>query len=218
MAQIFDKNVDLGLRAIGVLAPGGLITLLFAIGYWASPKYTDVGYRPEQPVPFSHALHAGELGMDCRYCHHTAERAAMAAIPATETCMNCHKFVRKDSGRLAPVRESEATGVGIPWTRVHMLPDYANFDHSAHLAAGVGCSSCHGRIDQMAVVAQAEPISMSWCLNCHRGFEQNLRPLDQITNMAWDPATADYDPHTDPNRTRKASELKPPQHCSGCHR
>lgn len=218
MAQIFDKNVDLGLRAIGVLTPGGIITLLFAIGYWASPEYTDVGYRPDQPVPFSHALHVGELGMDCRYCHNTVEQTAMAAVPPSETCMNCHKFVAKDSERLAPIRDSYESGEGVAWTRVHLLPDHAHFDHSVHLAAGVGCSTCHGRVDQMEKVAQAEPLSMGWCLECHRDFEPNLRPLDQITNMAWDPATATYDANSDPNRTRKASELAPPQHCSGCHR
>jgi hypothetical protein len=143
------------------------------------------------------------------------EKAAHAAIPPNSTCMNCHALVKTDSARLAMVREADKTGEPIPWVRVHQLPDYAFFDHSAHVAAGVGCASCHGRVDQMVVVEMKQPLSMGWCLECHRDPKPNLRPLDQVTNMAWDPEETPYDPDKDPRRKRK---VNPPQHCSGCHR
>ncbi|MCL4235279.1 MAG: cytochrome c family protein [Deltaproteobacteria bacterium] len=192
---------------------------VFAIGamwYWFSPNYTDVGYQPAQPVEFSHKLHAGDLGMDCRYCHNTVEQGRFAAVPPTQTCMNCHKIVRADSPKLAAVRESAATGKPVEWTRVHMLPDYAYFDHSSHLAAGVGCQSCHGRIDQMAVVKQDQPLSMSWCLDCHRNPAPALRPFDKVTAMGYDPVAAGYQPDADPARGHKV--MPPVNSCSGCHR
>ena len=215
MAQIFPSWTNKVPLVAGAVAPLVLVAAVLSIWYWWSPKYTDVGYQPEQPVPFSHRLHAGELGLDCRYCHSTVEQAAHAAIPSTDTCMNCHTTVQTESLALRPVRESHATGEPIEWVRVHMLPDYAYFDHSVHLAAGVGCSSCHGRVDQMDIVRQEEPLSMSWCLSCHRDAEPNLRPREEVTNMAWDTETADYNPHEDPTRTR---DVNPPLHCSGCHR
>jgi hypothetical protein len=198
-----------------VLGPLVLCSVVGIFWYWGSPSFTDVGYQPKQPVPFSHALHAGELGLDCRYCHSTVEISHQASVPATETCMNCHKLVKADSDALAPVRESWAKDVPVQWVRVHMLPDYAYFDHSVHVAAGVGCSTCHGRIDEMEEVSQYASLSMGWCLDCHRNPTPNLRPRDQVTNMAYDTATAGYDPSTDPSRTRM---VDPPEHCSGCHR
>ena len=215
MAQIFPRWTNKVPLAVAAGAPLVLGFVVFAVWYWFSPKFLDVGYMPEQPVPFSHRLHAGELDMDCRYCHNTVEEAAHAAIPPTETCMNCHANVATDSVALRPVRESFATGEPIEWVRVHMLPDYAYFDHSVHVAAGVGCSSCHGRIDQMDIVMQEEPLSMAWCMQCHRNPEPNLRPHDEVFNMEWDTETADYDPYADPERTR---EVNPPLHCGGCHR
>ena len=215
VAQTFSHHIDKIIKGAGLLAPLGLVGVVAAISYWFSPSYTDVGYQPLQPVPVSHALHAGELGLDCRYCHSSVEKGASAAVPPTQTCMNCHGWVKTDSEQLQPVRDSWESGNPVPWTRVHMLPDYAYFDHSIHVAAGVGCKSCHGRIDQMEVVYQAEPLSMGWCLDCHRNHEPHLRPLDEVTNMEYDPATAGYDPAADPERTR---ELNPPVHCSGCHR
>ncbi len=213
MAVIFPRWSNKVPLAIAAGAPLVLGFVVFVFSYWASPKYTDAGYAPEQPVEFSHQLHAGQLGMDCRYCHNTVESASHAAVPPAGTCMNCHGVVEKDSPFLEPVRNSYETGEAIEWVRVHMLPDYAYFDHSVHLAAGVGCESCHGRIDQMRVVAQDQPLSMSWCLECHRNPEPHLRPHDKITQMGWD--NAGYDPSADPNRTRV---LAPPEHCSGCHR
>jgi len=213
VAQIFSQSTDKLLKAGGLLVPLVLVGVISAIGYWWSPSFTDAGYQPEQPVPFSHKLHAGDLGLDCRYCHSTVEQAALAAIPPTQTCMNCHGFVAKDSKALAPVRASWADGTPLAWTRVHMLPDYAYFDHSAHVGAGVGCATCHGRIDQMEEVRQHASLSMTWCLDCHRNPGPNLRPKDEVTNMDFDPDT--YDPTTDAARTRPVS---PPLHCSGCHR
>lgn len=215
MAQLFPRwtNNIPNMVAGGVPVLG--IAVVAAVWYWFSPEYTDVGYQPEQPVPFSHALHAGQMGLDCRYCHNTVEHAARAAIPPTETCMNCHRIVKKDSPKLELVRKSATTGEPIPWVRVHLLPDYAYFDHSVHLAAGVGCTSCHGRVDQMEVVTQEEPLSMAWCLDCHRNPAPNLRPRDQITNMAYVASAAGYNPAHDTSRTRPVT---PPEHCSGCHR
>ena len=169
-----------------LLIPAGAIggALYAAVFIWVgfSPKTIAVGYAPEQPIPFSHALHAGELGMDCRYCHNTVEESAHAAIPPTATCMNCHTNIRPNSPKLKPLRDSVANGTPIEWVRVHDLPDYAYFNHSAHVRRGVSCVECHGRIDQMEVVTQRKPLSMGWCLDCHRNPEPHLRPLDQITN------------------------------------
>ena len=215
MAVIFPKWTNRVPLVLAAGMPVATVALIFLIWYTWSPRYTDVGYQPEQPVPFSHALHAGNLGMDCRYCHNTVEQGPHAAIPPTSTCMNCHAQVKTESPQLELVRQSAETGEPIPWVRVHLLPDYAYFDHSVHLAAGVGCSSCHGRVDRMVEVRQSEPLSMRWCLDCHRDPEPNLRPQHQLTNMDWDVANNDYNPSEDPHRNR---DVNPPQHCSGCHR
>jgi hypothetical protein len=218
VAVIFPPSANRIPALIAVIAGIGGIAAIGGITYYFSPEFTDVGYQPTQPVAFSHKLHAGELELDCRYCHNTVEQAAHAAIPPTETCMNCHKFVKADSDKLALVRESYAQDTPIPWVRVHMLPDYAFFNHSVHLAAGVGCASCHGRVDQMEVVRQEKPLSMSWCLSCHRNPEPNLRPKgrDLVTKMDYVPGHELWcDPESDPKR---GCEVIPPEHCSGCHR
>lgn len=168
------------LLAIGVLT---YIPVLLTLGF--SARTTDVGYQPVQPVPFSHKVHAGTLGMDCRYCHSTVEKTAFAAIPPTQVCMNCHAAIRSESELLSPVRESYSDGEPVSWIKVHDLPDFVYFNHSAHINKGVGCASCHGRIDEMEEVRQSEPISMSWCLECHRQPERHLRPREEVTNMSW---------------------------------
>lgn len=197
------------------LGGGGLfVATLVTFGF--SPKALSVGYSPEQPVPFSHKLHAGEMGMDCRYCHNTVELGAKAAIPPTATCMNCHERIRTDSELLAPVRESAASGLPIEWNRVHDLPDYVFFDHSAHVTRGVGCVECHGRIDTMDQVRQEKPLSMGWCLNCHRDPEGAMRPLDQVTNMTWE--AGNQAALTEDLRAARGRDLAPPTTCSGCHR
>jgi hypothetical protein len=210
--QIFPRSLNY-LPLIGALAATlGGAGLTFAIWYYGSPMNTQVGYAPVQPVPYSHKLHAGEMGMDCRYCHANVERSAEAMVPPTQTCMGCHAAVKTDSIRLAPVRESWTSGKPVEWTRVHKVPEHVYFDHSVHLAVGVGCASCHGRVDQMEVVRQDQPLSMSWCLDCHRAPGKHLRPKDQITNMAWEPPTDEAE------ILARAEKVNPPQHCSGCHR
>lgn len=210
--QIFPRSLNY-LPLIGALAAvlGGA-GLTFAIWYYGSPWNTQVGYAPVQPVPYSHKLHAGELGIDCRYCHANIERSAEAMIPPTQTCMGCHAVIKQDSVKLVNVRESWASNKPVEWTRIHKLPEHAYFDHSVHLANGVGCTSCHGRVDQMEVVRQDQPLSMSWCLDCHRDPAQHLRPKDQITNMAWEPSDDAAE------QLARAEQVNPPQHCSGCHR
>jgi menaquinone reductase, multiheme cytochrome c subunit len=183
---VFPRWTNFVLPAGAVGAVGGLlyVTILFTIG--ASPSTTAVGYAPPQPVPYSHALHAGRLGLDCRYCHNTVEKTAFAALPATETCMNCHTNIKHESPLLQPVRDSWTSGKPVNWVKVHDLPDYVYFNHSAHLSHGVGCVECHGRIDQMEVVHQAKPLSMGWCLDCHRDPGSHLRPRDvAVTDMSW---------------------------------
>lgn len=216
--QIFPRSLNY-LPLLGALAAilgGGGVT--FAIWYYGSPWNTQVGYAPVQPVPYSHKLHAGELGIDCRYCHANIERSAEAMIPPTQTCMGCHAVIKNDSIKLTKVRESWTSNKPVEWTRIHRLPDHAYFDHSVHLANGVGCTSCHGRVDQMEVVRQDKPLSMSWCLDCHRDPGPNLRDLKKdsvanaVTNMAWQPSDNPED------YAALAANVNPPQHCSGCHR
>lgn len=191
------------------------VLIISGIWYYFSPEYTDVGFRPVQPVPYSHKLHAGDLGIDCRYCHTTVEGTAKANVPPTKTCMNCHTLIKPESEKLAPVRQSFATGQPIMWTRVHDLPGYAYFDHGAHVRAGVGCVSCHGNVAEMEVVEQKEPLSMGWCLECHRNPGPNLRPVDQVTNMDWTPPA---DQAEFAKRSIDEKKLNPPVDCSGCHR
>ncbi len=215
MAQIFPKWANRAPLALVAVLIGGLCAAVGFFWYYGSPNYTDVGYRPRQPVPFSHKLHAGDLGMDCRYCHSQVEVSAHANLPAPSTCMNCHKVILKDSPKLLPIREAVATGRPVQWIRVHKLPDFAYFNHSAHLRAGVACFTCHGNIPQEEVVMQKEPLSMSWCLDCHRDPLPNLRPPDQITNFKWKPP-ADQAQFAQNLKTQL--KLNPPTDCSGCHR
>lgn len=191
---------------------------LFLLAFGATPYATDVGYQPKQPVPYSHALHAGQMGMDCRYCHTTVEKSAHASIPPTATCMNCHAIVFPESDKLRPVREAWRTGEPVEWVRIHDLPDYAYFNHSAHVNRGVGCVSCHGRIDRMEVVYQEKPLSMNWCLDCHRQPENYLRPLDKITDMNWSAADEGKDQLTVGREIKNKYNINPSTDCSTCHR
>ncbi|WP_426745470.1 cytochrome c3 family protein [Myxococcus faecalis] len=212
-----SANRVLPILVFGVMGP--LVTASAAgVWYYGTNKHTQVGYAPVQPVDFSHKLHAGELGMDCRYCHFTVEQSAFAAVPPTQVCMNCHAKVKTDSVKLLPVQESAQTGQPIPWVRVHNLPDYVFFDHGAHLSAGVGCSTCHGRIDQMDRVRQDQPLSMSWCLDCHRDPGTAIRKPGTLTQMTWRPdAVAAHGPRGAVSLLT-GRNANPPTHCSGCHR
>lgn len=192
----------------------GGVVLIFLVWYYFSPEFTDVGYAPEQPVPYSHQLHVGELGMDCRYCHSNVETAAEANIPPTQTCMNCHGQIQSESLALLPVRESWATGSSVEWVKVHHLPDYARFSHAIHVNSGVGCETCHGRVDRMEVVSLVEPLSMGWCLECHRQPEIFLRPTDEVTTMGFEQPSN----YVQQNVERIQHEgIVPPTDCSTCH-
>ncbi|MCU0233268.1 MAG: cytochrome c family protein [Thermoanaerobaculales bacterium] len=212
---IFPKWTWVLRPAVAIGAAGGLLYAAVVVTFGFSPWATDVGYAPVQPVPYSHALHVGQLGMDCRYCHSAVETTAHAAVPPTQTCMNCHSMIRAASEKLIPVRESYATGMPVEWVKVHDLPDYVYFNHSAHVRRGVGCVSCHGRIDTMEVVTQVEPLSMGWCLRCHREPERHLRPLEFVTQLDWVPGE---DQLALGRRLREQNDINPPQDCSTCHR
>ncbi len=192
MAQIFPRWSNETPRLIFLGTITGAAVLIFGVYYWGSPYNTDVGYKPVQPIAYSHKLHAGDLQMDCRYCHAYVERGPHAGVPPTQTCMNCHSQVKKDSPALEPLRQSWANNTPVAWKRIHKIPDFAYFDHSAHMGFGtgdnraaIGCETCHGRIDQMEVVSQRQPLSMSWCLECHGDPAPNLRPVAAITQMGW---------------------------------
>jgi menaquinone reductase, multiheme cytochrome c subunit len=195
-----------------VAVPGYVILLSW---YGGSPRTTAVGYAPVQPVPYSHALHVGNLGIDCRYCHSTVEDAAFAALPAVQTCMNCHVMIQPDSSKLLPVREAYHSGLPIQWIQVHNLAQYVYFDHSLHVRKGVGCVTCHGRVDRFEIVRQVEPLSMGWCLDCHRHPEPNLRPREFVTKLDW---VSPEDPEVLGARLRKEYQVNPSTDCSTCHR
>jgi hypothetical protein len=213
---VFPRWVDDLRPLLATLGLGLPVFLVVLVWYGGSPATTDVGYAPVQPVPYSHALHAGELGIDCRYCHTTVEIGAHAAVPPTQTCMNCHTNIRGTSSKLAPVRESNATGMPVRWVRVHDLPDYVYFNHSAHVSRGVGCVTCHDRVDKMDVVYQAEKLSMGWCLDCHRHPDARLRPPELVTKMDWPPAGTDR--LAVGRHVREQYALNPSEDCSTCHR
>ena len=214
MAAIFPKSSDIILKVVGALVGLGAVAGAGAYTYLSYPTVIDTGYQPVQPVPYSHKLHAGELGLDCRYCH-TAFRGPYSAIPGTETCMNCHAQVKQKSPRLEPVRHSWETGEPIPWVKIHKLPDYVFFNHRSHVSAGVSCVSCHGRIDQMVEVRQEKPLNMGWCLECHRNPAPNIRPADLVTKLDWVP---DRDPAEIGKEIIAQRKINPPTNCSGCHR
>ncbi|MGI9175865.1 MAG: cytochrome c3 family protein [Rhodothermales bacterium] len=214
MPQIFPKKANkLPLLSLTGALFGGVFLVAF-VWYYFSPEFTDVGYQPTQPVEYSHRLHAGQLGMDCRYCHNWIEVSSHANVPPTQTCMNCHSQIKTQSLKLLKVRESWATGEPIEWVKIHHLPDYAHFSHATHVNNGVGCETCHGRIDQMEVVYQQEPLSMGWCLECHRQPELYLRPNEEITTMGYVQPASFVERNTERIRLE---QIQPPTNCSACH-
>jgi hypothetical protein len=215
MAAVFPKSSDLILKVAGAVIGLGAVMTVTAYAYYSYPGVIDTGYQPVQPVPYSHKLHAGQLGLDCFYCHSTVYKAAFAAVPSTQTCMNCHTKVKDTSPRLELVRDSFADGQAIPWVHIHRLPDYVYFNHEVHISAGVSCVLCHGRIDQEIEVHQEKPLNMAFCLDCHRDPAPNLRPVELVTKLDWVP---DRDPRQIGEEIIRAKHISPPLNCSGCHR
>jgi len=215
LPQIFPQWTNrVPLYLVVGLGVAALVASAF-IWYYFSPEYTDVGYQPVQPVPYSHKLHAGDLEIDCRYCHAQVEVAAVASVPPTQVCMNCHALVKRDSPLIAPIVASAADDRPMRWVRVHQVPEYAYFNHGVHVRAGVGCQSCHGDVRSMEVVAQMKPLSMGWCLDCHRRPDNDLRPLDEITNTSWSPPKDQAELAAQYIAER---HIAPPEDCTGCHR
>jgi len=224
--MIFPKNsrTIAAKAAVGVLLMAGMAT--GAVWYYGTPKYSRVGYEPTQPIPFSHKIHVGQVGLDCRHCHTNVTESPHANLPATETCWTCHGqdkgAIKHDSPLLAPLVEAKKTGRPIDWVRVHKVPDYAFFNHAVHVNRGVACASCHGQVNEMAVVRHEKPLSMAWCLECHRAPEANLRPGGQVTNMAWDwrtdPTLKGKTPEEFGRIEMAHSKIEAPVSCTGCHR
>lgn len=217
MSDVFPKwtnRLPLLIIVGAVLSATGVTA---GVWYYFTNKYTDVGYMPVQPVAFSHNIHAGQLGIDCRYCHNAVEKSWYANIPASSVCMNCHSQVRKDDPKLAVVRDSYATGEPIHWIQIHKLPDYVFFNHSVHVNRGIGCVECHGPINQMDEVYQAKPLSMTFCLECHRDPAAKIRPPDKITDLDWKPASPEQQ-RVDGTKFVHDWKVESLQNCSACHR
>lgn len=221
MPAIFSRTADTRLRQVvlGLVAGTGLF--VFAWYYYALPSYTRVGYQPQQPVPFSHEQHVGQLGLDCTYCHQAVFDSPVASVPATQTCMNCHDprkaNVKGNSPLLAAVRASADTGKPVEWKRVHKLPEYAFFNHSVHVNKGVACASCHGRVNEMKVIYHDQPLSMGWCLKCHDNPTGSLRETKDVTSMTWAPPGGQT-PEQVGARVKERLQVKPPTNCQSCHR
>lgn len=196
-----DRKIKLGIVALLTLVGIGAVAFYFL----RHPSVMDVGYRPQQPVPFDHRLHAGDLEISCVYCHSSVETSAHSTVPSTETCMNCHVSVQRESPKLQLVRDSYERNEPIRWIRIHKLPDYAFFNHSRHVNAGIDCASCHGEVETQGVIVQKEPLTMGWCLDCHRAPEDHVIRTREITGVDVDP------------RILSRPLNQGPQHCSACH-
>jgi hypothetical protein len=216
MAQIFHRSTNTISRVsvfggIGIIAV--LVTTLAAIN--RSSYVTDVGVARTQPVQFSHKHHVSDDGIDCRYCHTSVEESSFAGIPSTKICMNCHTQIWAESPILAPVRESFRTGKSLEWTRVNNLPGFVYFDHSIHVHKGVGCATCHGRVDQMPLMWRENTLYMEWCLECHRNPERFVRPREQVFSMDWQPPS---DQIALGQKLVQQYKIESLTSCSVCHR
>ncbi|MEO8875888.1 MAG: cytochrome c3 family protein [Polyangiaceae bacterium] len=216
MPALFPEWADSILRGVLLVGVAGLAGIPLVAMAWArSPISTGEKSPIVQPVKFDHRHHVRDDGIDCLYCHSDARRSPSAGIPATSVCMGCHTQIWTNSPELALVRTSALEETPIVWQRVSNLPQHVFFNHSIHLKKGVGCVSCHGRVDQMAMVHQDQPLSMGWCLDCHREPEKYLRPREEITNMEWKPAR----PQLEIGRELVSTyDVHPTTDCSGCHR
>jgi hypothetical protein len=216
MPQVFHRSTN-------TLARVTIFGAIFAVAAAAyglalvnrSAYVTQAGVAREQPVQFSHRHHVGELGIDCRYCHTSVETAASAGIPPTQTCMNCHSQIWTQAQALEPVRASFRTGRSIEWVRVHDLPDFAYFNHSIHVQKGIGCASCHGRIDQMNLTWQESSLQMEWCLDCHRHPERNVRPREAVFDMQYERPANQLDIGRE---LVKTYQIESRTDCDACHR
>jgi hypothetical protein len=194
MAQIFHASSNSLAKisiAGAVLAVGFIVWAAYSLN--AGSFTTAVGVAPAQPVPFSHKHHVGDDGIDCRYCHTSVETSAFAGLPPTETCMSCHSQLWTNAEMLEPVRSSFRTGTSLEWTRVHDLPDFVYFNHSIHVNKGIGCSTCHGRVDQMPLMYKVNTLYMQWCVDCHRHPERQVRPREEVFNIAYETPAANQD-------------------------
>jgi hypothetical protein len=216
MPQYFSRGAN-SISRLTIFALVSLIVVIAWLGYLIvrSPYEMMQNVPREQPVPFSHEHHVGGLGIDCRYCHTTVENSSFANIPATKICMNCHSQMWAASPMLEPVRESYRTGKSIEWTRVNDLPDFVYFNHSIHIHKGIGCETCHGRIDKMPLTWQAQPLTMEWCLNCHRHPERYVRPRKYVFAMGYP-----YPPDqiSFGRRLMQDYRIQSLTSCSTCHR
>lgn len=243
MANFFPRWTNLLPLKIAVCVIFVVLGLTAGFSYYATPKAQRVGYQPDQPIAYDHDLHVNQLGIDCRYCHSSVDKSASAGIPTANTCWNCHQHVQKDNPKLEPLRRAadknyeHYDGKPIKWVRITKLPDYAYFDHSAHVNRGVSCKSCHGDIHKMRKVYHAESLSMAFCLDCHRSPEKHLRPLEEVYNLDYN--VIDYlkknkkladqvgyeDGDSEAEAQKKLGEvlkknwsIHPKESCSACHR
>ena len=217
MSDIFPKWTN---RLPGLVGAGAALlgtAAMAGVWYYFTPKYTRVGYQPVQPVGFSHAIHVVHLGMHCRYCHTGVEKSWFSNIPAASTCMNCHNQVLAQDPRLELVRQSYFTGEPVPWVQVHKVPDYVYFNHAVHVNRGVSCVPCPGEINKMEEVYHAKPLSMGFCLECHRNPADYLRDPAHVYNLDWQPA----DPAAHKAAMLQAVHdwrVRSSENCSACHR
>jgi hypothetical protein len=219
MPALFSRranSVARGSLAAGlfVLVAVPLALMIYVRTSFATGEHRDIA----QPIPFDHRIHTNGLRIDCRFCHSSVERGASAGLPPTVACIGCHNKVWRESQELAPVRASMETGRPILWRRVNALPDFVYFDHSIHVAKGVGCATCHGRVDQMAQVSQATPLSMRWCVDCHRDPSPNLRPKELVTAMAWQPPANKASADSLGASLARLYHVRRLTSCSTCHR
>jgi len=219
MAQIFHRSTNFISRfsVFSAIFLAGL-ALTAILGIARSPYLTNQNISREQPVQFSHKHHVGDDGIDCRYCHTGVETSAVAGIPPTKTCMNCHSVLFNNADYLDPVRASYRTDQSIPWVKVHRLADFVYFNHSIHINKGVGCSTCHGSVNQMPLIFQASPLLMQWCLDCHRNPEQALRPRDQVFNMNWKAPANQAEVGKELREKYQLRTTAELTNCSTCHR
>ena len=219
MSQIFHRSTNIYSRVsiIAVVAFLGFLGATVAALNWSGYN-TGQDVFVEQPIQFSHAHHVGGMGIDCRYCHTSVEESSFANIPPTKTCMNCHSQIWNTAPILEPVRASFRDNTPLEWTRVHDLPDFVYFNHSIHVAKGVGCATCHGRVDTMPLMYQESTLMMSWCLDCHRDPAKYVRPRDQIYNMAWEAPADDPELGARLVKEYKIGSVDQLTSCSTCHR